>query len=123
MKNILLIDDDKAIHNLVNAILDPQHFKVTSALDPTQAFTFVRREKPDLILLDIKMPAGGGFELFKRFKSIPKTSSIPVIVLSALSKEEIEKTLASHNTMGILTKPVVKEELVRCVTNTLKIAS
>lgn len=115
MKNILLVDDDKAIHSLVNASLDKHEFRTTSAYDPAQAFTFVAKEKPDLILLDIKMPAGGGFEFYRRLHKLSKTSSIPIVILSALSKDDIEKNLADENNLVILTKPFSKEDLLEKV--------
>ena len=63
---ILLIDDDKTVVNMLSAVLSAAGYQVISALDPVQGFMAVRREKPQLVLLDLMMPAGGGMPLLKK---------------------------------------------------------
>lgn len=119
VKNILLVDDDSAIHTLIRTLLDSKTYKIISALDPTQAFTVVRKEKIDLILLDVKMPAGGGFELYKRFSNLSATSGIPIVILSSVSKDEIDSLFGKENDLTLLSKPVSKENLLYAIENKL----
>ena len=119
LKNILLVDDDPAIHTLVRSFLDPKAYKLISALDPTQAFSVVRKEKIDLIILDVKMPAGGGVELYKRFSALPAISGIPIVILSSVSKDEIDGLFGKDNGLALLSKPVTKENFLYAVENKL----
>lgn len=114
-----LIDDDPSIHALVKGILAPESMKITSALDPTQALQFVRKETPDLIVLDIQMPAGGGVELYKRLKSLPASSSIPILVISGLSEDEIKAKIDGLSNEQVLSKPIEKDSLLRHVRSLL----
>jgi CheY-like chemotaxis protein len=84
---ILLIDDDKTVVSVVSAMLRAAGYQVVSALDPVQGFMAVRREKPQLIVLDIMMPAGGGMQLLQRLTSV---GEVPVIVMTALTDGKVE---------------------------------
>ncbi len=87
MKKILLADDDPRIKALVAATLGSD-FTVIQSGDGQETLEVVRRESPDLILLDVMMPKIDGFEVCRRLKSDQGTSHIPVIMLTGRDSAE-----------------------------------
>lgn len=90
MKHILIADDNKA--NLIaakSALSDI--YKTTAVLSGAQAFKFLEKNIPDIILLDINMPEMDGFEVFEKIKSTPEIADIPVIFLTADNEAETEQ--------------------------------
>jgi CheY-like chemotaxis protein len=80
-----------------------------------QGFMFAQREVPDLILLDINMPAGGGMTVFDRLHHSAKTREIPVIVVTAVSDAKTEADSTAHGARAVLHKPIDKEILLQHV--------
>jgi len=87
-KKILVIDDMPNVVTMVKARLEASGYEVITALDGQQGLTYAYAEKPDLIILDIVMPAGGGYSVYTRLKMSPKTRSVPVIFLTAKDRPE-----------------------------------
>ena len=83
MKKILYIEDEQSLVTLLRARLESNGFKVVSALESEEGLKKASKEKPDLILLDVVMPRMGGWEVCRRLKKNPDTSSIPVILITA----------------------------------------
>ena len=79
---ILLIDDSAPVHQLVKAHLSPR-FEILSAYDGKTGLTVAAKKRPDLILLDVKMPAIQGYEFCRQLKADRVTRSIPVVFLTA----------------------------------------
>ncbi len=82
MKKVLVIDDDAEILNLIRTRLQA-HYEVILASDGETGLQKIPSEKPDLILLDIKMPQVDGFTFLRRFKRLDEIKRIPIIVLTA----------------------------------------
>jgi CheY-like chemotaxis protein len=100
---ILLIDDDKTVVTVITAVLRAANYQVVSALDPVQGFMAFRREKPQLVVLDLMMPAGGGMQLLEKLTSMGKA---PVIVITATQQGNAEAQARAAGAAGFLTKPV-----------------
>jgi DNA-binding response OmpR family regulator len=83
---ILVVDDEPEICKLLSSFLKAKKFSVNVAANGRQALEELKKNKPDLIILDVKMPEMGGFELLKRLKSNPLYSTIPVIMLTVQSE-------------------------------------
>ena len=81
--DILVVDDTKANLKLLMAVLGGAGYRVRPATDGELALRSVRAKRPDLILLDVKMPGIDGYEVCRRLKADEDTSSIPVIFISA----------------------------------------
>lgn len=81
-KTILVVDDDPDVITIVKGILNSGDYAVQCACNGREVFTRLQEEKPDLIILDIKMPEMDGFEVLKRLKAAAETSAIPVILLT-----------------------------------------
>jgi len=105
---ILLIDDDKTVVTVVTAVLRAASYQVVSALDPVQGFMAFRREKPQLVVLDLMMPAGGGMQLLEKLTSMGK---VPVIVITASLQGNAEAEARAAGAAGFLKKPVNPEAL------------
>lgn len=106
MKKILIIDNEEEFCNLVKETLGLWGFEVAIATDGKHGLNLAKRERPDIILLDIIMPGMDGLQVLERLKADAATSEIPVIMLTAVDAEESkEKALALYDEEYI-TKPV-----------------
>ncbi|MHC4666689.1 MAG: response regulator [Planctomycetota bacterium] len=118
---VLVVDDNQQNLELVQAYLEDVDCETIPAYDGPEALEIVNREKPDLILLDVMMPKMSGFEVCKRIKNTPKTSDIPVIMVTALNEfGDIERAI-DCGTDDFLSKPVNKLELLTRVRTMLKL--
>jgi two-component system cell cycle response regulator len=118
---VLVVDDNAQNLELLVAYLDGLECKVVTAVDGVEALEKVRREVPDLILLDIMMPRMSGFEVCRKIKSDPQTRDIPIIMVTALNElGDIERGVES-GTDDFITKPVNRLELVTRVKSLLRV--
>ena len=118
---ILVVDDNQQNLELLQAYLEDIDCQTIAASDGPEALEIISTEAPDLVLLDIMMPKMSGFEVCKRIKNDPKTSDIPVIMVTALSEfGDIERAIDS-GTDDFLSKPINKLELVTRVKTMLKL--
>ena len=108
---VLVVDDNLQNLELLQAYLEDLDCRTIPAHDGLEAMEIVTDNPPDLILLDVMMPKMSGFEVCKRVKNDPKTSDIPVIMVTALNEfGDIERGIDS-GTDDFLSKPVNKLEL------------
>ncbi len=93
-KTILVVDDEEEILSLVKKILMGEAYRILTAKNAEEVFATLSHERPDLILLDVMMPAMDGFEVCKKLKSDPATTHIPVVMLTVLAtNSDIRKAL------------------------------
>ncbi|MFH1958649.1 MAG: response regulator transcription factor [bacterium] len=123
-KKILVVDDDSSTVELLKVNLESEGFSVIGAFDGLQAVKYAHSEKPNLILLDIMLPAGSGYSVLERLNSSADTNLIPIIAMSGFSKEEILKKIsaAQINTgnkkiAGFIQKPFDIEIVVNKIKN------
>jgi two-component system alkaline phosphatase synthesis response regulator PhoP len=118
---ILVVDDNQQNLELLQAYLDDVNCKTIPAHDGLEALEIVAKQPTDLILLDVMMPKISGFEVCKKLKSNPKTSDIPIIMVTALNEfRDIERGIDS-GTDDFISKPVNKLELLTRVKTMLKL--
>lgn len=111
-QKILVVEDEPDIAALVAYQLTRDGFRVETALDGLEALKIVDREIPDLIILDRMLPGISGDEVLSSLKNEPKTSEIPVLVLTA-KKEQKQKIIGLElGADDYLTKPFSPQELV-----------
>ena len=109
---IIVVDDDETIRELVADVLEKENFKVIKCFDTDDGYKKILKLKPDLIILDVKMPQIGGIELCRLLRETAETKDIPVIMLTVESTE-IDKVIG----LGVgaddyITKPFSNKELV-----------
>lgn len=94
MKKILFIEDEAALQEAFGGFLSQAGYKVISALDGEIGSRLAKKEKPDLILLDLILPKMNGFEVLKEIKGNDGTRNIPVIVLTNMEDiDDINKAI------------------------------
>lgn len=92
---ILIVEDEEILRDVLKEKLEQEKFVVTTAADGEEALASLKRQMPDLIILDLILPKKDGFEVLETIKADSKLKTIPVIVLSNLGQdEEIKKALA-----------------------------
>ncbi len=87
MKKIALIEDDTDLYGLLEYNLQKEGYQVVGSQTGKGALELIRRERPDLVILDIMLPDSDGLEICKRVRSHPETASIPIIFLTARASE------------------------------------
>jgi two-component system alkaline phosphatase synthesis response regulator PhoP len=118
---ILVVDDNQENLELLQAYLEDFDCQTIPAGDGLQALGIIADNTPDLILLDVMMPKMSGFEVCKRLKNDPRTSDIPIIMVTALNEfGDIERGIDS-GTDDFISKPVNKLELLTRVRTMLKL--
>jgi two-component system phosphate regulon response regulator PhoB len=119
MSTILLAEDDPDIRHLVSTKLRRSGFDVVETADGVEALDAARRAHPDLILLDVRMPRLGGFEVLRELRADPGTAGLPILILTARARAvDVELAYAAGATDYIV-KPFSPRELVRRVEEAL----
>ena len=112
---VLVVEDDPEINELVGAYVQIAGFDYQSALTGSQAVEKARHHTPSLIVLDIMLPDFDGFEVARRLKSEANTRGIPIVMLTALDREEYRQRGASAGALAYLTKPFDPERLLEAI--------
>src|SRR3989304_4689106 len=89
MPKILIVEDDEVLVKMYQKKLEHEGFQVAVAYSGGEGLVAASREKPDLILLDIMLPAVDGFEVIKNLKAVRETKDIPIVILTNLGTSEI----------------------------------
>ena len=110
-KKVLMVEDEKNVILGVRTCLDAVGYQVEVVEDGEAALDAVRKEQPDLILLDLLIPKIDGFEVLKVLKGDPATSSIPIIVLTAKAEDEDRQRAMDLGADNYMTKPFKPQEL------------
>ena len=120
MAKILVVEDEIDIAKIISMRLVSQGYDVVVANDGMQAVALAHSEKPDLIILDIMLPAGRGDSVLDNLKMAAITSIIPVIVLTALKDEEYKQRILEKGVEAYLEKPYQAEILTSTIDKVLK---
>lgn len=121
MKKILMIDDEKDFCFFMKKNIEAglPGFSVISANNGPDGITAAMHEKPDIILLDIVMPKMDGFEVIKILKEKMETTSIPVIMLTAVNTDEAKATSLGLYHEDYIIKPVKSDLLISKIKDVL----
>lgn len=122
ISTILIVDDNKDNLGVISEYLKNEGYKILVANSGKTALGSVNRKKPDLILLDVKMPGIDGFKLCRKLKQNPAITSIPVIFVTASANKENIKTGFEAGGVDYITKPINKFELISRVKSHLEIS-
>lgn len=105
MKRLLVVDDDMGIRRLLVTTLESDLVSVLQAEHAEEALKTARRERPDLILLDLLMVRGSGFAVCRELKQDPTTAHIPIVVLTALRHQDARDEASRCGADAYFTKP------------------
>jgi DNA-binding response OmpR family regulator len=114
-KTILIVDDDPDVRLSLQVRLKASHYDVILAGDGVASIAEARKHMPDLILLDLGLPAGDGFSVLERLKANDSLSSIPVIVLSARDRSANRDRALKAGAKLFLQKPVDNAHLLSLI--------
>ena len=118
-KRILLADDDDALLLVMQTRLEAEGFEVVTAQDGYQALAMTLTAKPDLLVLDINMPAGSGFSVSDRLTKIAGMADTPVIFITGETPDTIRHDAIAHGVTSVLHKPFRGGELLEAVRSAL----
>ncbi len=111
-RTIMVVDDEPELVTIVRLMLEQEEFNVKYAYSGAQLFAVLKEQKPDLIILDVLMPLMDGLEVLRRLKGAPETSSIPVILLTALDRYVDKLTGYRMGADHYVTKPFTRTQLM-----------
>ncbi|WP_455026564.1 response regulator transcription factor [Olsenella uli] len=112
MKKILVVEDDPASLMLITEILKGYDYTVVSALDGRSALDVSKRENPDLIILDVMLPALNGYQVCERLRSMSQFRNTPIIMLTVLNEDSQRIRALEAGANGFLSKPFKRVELL-----------
>jgi len=118
-KKILIVDDDPDVLQGMNVRLKANQYDICLAVDTFSGVAEARKSAPDLILLDLGLPAGGGFLVMERLKMIPSLAIIPVIIVSARDGLGNQKRAFDAGAKAFLQKPVDDNQLLAVIRQAL----
>lgn len=111
IKKVLVVDDDPVVIRLVKEILKTLGYQVETAKDGIDAMVLVKKEKPDLIVLDIMMPELNGYDVLRTLKFTDEFKDIPVLLLTA-REQELDRRIGEMMGIDYLQKPVNREAFI-----------
>lgn len=109
---ILVVDDDRRVLDLLQISLSQNGYRVTTAATGEDGLDFTRRDPPDLIILDLRLPKKNGYEVCAALKSSKDTAHIPIIMVSATAEVDARLQGLMHGADDYLTKPFSPKELL-----------
>jgi CheY-like chemotaxis protein len=120
-KKVLIVDDDIRNRKLIRVILENNGYTTFEAGDGREAIAILKKQKPDLILMDLMMPEMSGEEAIKAIRAMPEFKETPVVVLSATAlAEEIERIRSEVEINGYITKPIKLDNFINTIKEYLK---
>jgi DNA-binding response OmpR family regulator len=112
---IMIVDDDPNIKLALRIRLRANHYNTVQASDGYSAIAVAQKERPDLIILDLGLPAGDGFVVLKHLKHSDTLSNIPVIILTARDPQLNEEQTLQAGATAFFQKPVDNSELLDAI--------
>jgi DNA-binding response OmpR family regulator len=118
-KKILIVEDDPDVRQGLGVRLKANGYDTFFAADVVTAVIEARKHQPDLIILDLGLPAGDGFLVIERLKVVPALAVIPIIVVSARTGFVNQERATAAGVKAFLQKPVDNAELLAVIRKTL----
>lgn len=118
-KRILIADDDPKLLNALTVRLKANGFDVITSQDAYQALDFARRQLPDLLLLDINMPAGRGFSVQERIQNIKELEHVPVVYITGDKSDGVVRDARKLRAFAVIHKPFSTDKLLDIIQSAL----
>jgi CheY-like chemotaxis protein len=116
---ILIADDEPEVVDLVRMMLEWEGYTVLAAVDGIETLVSTRTQRPDLILLDVRMPKMTGLAVLEKLHEDPETADIPVIMLSVVTGYPEVRAALQRGAVAYLPKPFEMREMVHLVERVL----
>ena len=113
--SILIVDDDPEIVLMLSTRLMKRGYKVTTASDGRSALELAKRDRPELVLLDVMMPGKSGWEVARALKQDPQTQGIKIVMVTAIGEQVNEITSPLYGADAHVDKPFEFEKLERVI--------
>ena len=113
--HILLVDDDQTLNELLTDILELEGARVSVVSSGNHAWEFLQGDLPDIVVCDVMMENGNGFDLLRRVRVDPRTTHLPFIFLTAKSEPTDFRMGMDLGADDFLTKPITKGSLIRAI--------
>ena len=120
MSKILIIENEPDTAKVVTKRLTQSGFEVVVAVDAYEGVKFAHKEKPDLIILELMLPAGGGLYVLKNIKMTAEIRYTPVIVLTGIKNEDYKQQILNQGIEAYLEKPYEPDVLISAIQDILK---
>lgn len=120
MHKILVIEDEADLARLLVKRLTKHGFEVMAAADAIQGTGMAHEKAPDLIILDLMLPGGGGLTVLKNLRLSVQTRYIPVVVLTGSANEEYKEKILAEGVEAYFEKPCDCDTLITTVKDILK---
>ncbi len=117
--SILVVDDDPEIVAMLNTRLTKRGYKVSTASDGAKALELAKRERPDVVLLDVMMPGKSGWEVARALKQDPVTQTCKIVMVSAIGEKTNEITAPIYGADAHVDKPFEFEALEKVIAGLL----
>jgi len=104
MAKILIVDDEVEICKVLQSFLRDRGYEAEYATSGEEALALAEKERPDLVLLDIRMPGMDGVQLLRRFKEMDP--EVKVIMITGVTDEDVGRALLKHGASDYITKPI-----------------
>ncbi len=114
-QKILIVDDDPDLRRGLKIRLRANHYDTIQASDAYSAIAVAQKESPNLIILDLGLPAGGGFSVLERLQDSDTLSRVPVIVLTARDPQSSEQQTLKAGATAFFQKPADNNELLEVI--------
>jgi len=118
-KTILIADDEPAVVKILGMRLKTNGYQIIEACNGTETIELTNQKKPDLIILDIKMPDIDGYAVLQNLKASPDTMSIPVVFFTALPLEQAQEKATQLGAEGFVSKSADPDEILAKITEIL----
>lgn len=116
---ILIVDDDPDLRRALNLRFRANHYETAYATDGLSAIAMAQKEKPDVIILDVGLPAGDGFVVLDRLQQTAELASIPVIVLTARDPQSTREKIMKAGASAFFQKPADNGKLLNAIRSVL----
>ena len=114
------MDDDPDVRLGLSLPLKANHYDIFFATDAVDAIAEARKNEPDLVILNLGLPAGDGFLVMERLKTIPSLAAIPIIVVSARDRHPNRERALEGGAKAFLQKPIDDAELLAVIRHALE---
>jgi DNA-binding response OmpR family regulator len=119
---VLLVDDEPDQVEMYQYALEIAGFDVSTAYTGAAAIAHAREQRPDVIVLDVRLPDITGWQVCEQLKASPDTDAIPVVILTAVASARVPREVAESGCVAYLLKPCYPDDLARTIRNVVDAA-